>query len=488
MALPNFPNNPTIGDIKIVGDATYECVATLPDAIWRLLSREDKTGTAPTLINVPFQYPTIADAMLSVKNKRIPVGATCTIKVGNGSYVLPSTLLLNHPDGDRLRIVGNETDETQCVLTLPSGVQPTFDMVVVSNGHRLGYFNGFYINIDVKATNYTGLLAVNGAFINCGTKVRVNNFYYGIAARVGSEIICNNAKVYNSGDVGIWAYINSTVQCNNAISNGAVDAANNLGFGIQAEFGSSIECTAASASGCRIAGIAALSNSLVRAHNANASSNLGSGFYASADGHIENHNATANSNTRYGEERVLNGTIAGSTVTLSSNALGSISPYAYFDNSGGLGARIASNGDLRVDTNGANNVYFNTSGGVQTQVAHASSSNSWPLLRGSALNQPGIESAGLAANIDHNIRPKGTGRVFLASQRPNYVAVSGASAGGVPQVSPEGSDPNSDILIKGKGTGMVRLGNHFAGSPAPNGYIEFKLEDGAIVRIPAQRV
>ena len=490
MALPDFPNNPSLGDTKQIGDAVYECVALSPDPQWRLLSREDKTGTAPSFIPVPsLQYPTIAAALASIKNKRIPHGATCTIKVANGSYILSETLLINHPDGDRLRLVGNETDETQCVLTIPSGTQPTFDMIVVSNGHRLGYLNGFYINIDVKATNYTGVLAVNGAFINCGTKMRVNNFYYGIAARVGSEIICNDAKVYNAGDVGIWAYVGSTVQCNNAISNNAYDPSQNLGFGIQAEFGSSIECTGASASGCRVAGIAALSNSLVRAHSAVANSNVGSGFYVSADGHIEHHGATANNNVRYGEERVLGGTIIGGSITLTGNGMGSISPYAYFDNSGALGARIAANGDLRVDVNGSNNTYFNSSGGVQAQVAHTPSTNSWTILRGSGNNQPGVEPGGSASDIDYNIRAKGAGRVFLGSHRANFVAAQGSgTGGGIASLRPEGVDTNADLLLTGKGTGTVRLGKHFAGTPTPNGYVEFKLEDGAVVRIAAQRV
>ena len=441
-----------------------------------------------TIINVPSQYPTINAAFASIANKRIPLGETCTIKVADGTYVLTAPLILNHPDGERLRVVGNETNEQLCKLTLAPAASPTFDMVVVSNGYTLGYLNGFDISIDIKATNYTGVLAVNGSKIYCGNKMRVNNFYYGIAARIGSTVYCDYAKVYNAGDVGIWAYVGSTISCNYAVSNGAIDVPNNLGFGIQAEFGSSIECTGASSSGCRIAGIASLSNSLVRAHGAVANSNLGSGFYASADGHIEHHNATANNNARYGEERALGGTIVGGSVTLSSNTLGSISGYAYFDNSGSLGARIAANGDLRIDVNGANNVYFNSSGGVQAQIAHTPSSNSWTQLRGSSGSQPGVEAAGNASNIDYNVRAKGSGRVFLASQRPNFVTINGATSGGTPSVVPEGSDTNCDLLLTGKGSGSVRLGKHFAGAPTPNGYIEFKLEDGATVRIAAERL
>lgn len=444
--------------------------------------------STPETINVPADYPTIAAAFASIQNKRIPVGSTCTIKLADGVHEVSSSLILNHPDGLRLRLVGNETNELLCTLTIPLAAVPSFDMIVVSNGNSLGYVNGLNIVLPVKATNWTGILAVNGAFINCGNKIRVNNFYYGIAARIGSEVICDYAKVDNAGDVGIWAYVGSAIKCNNAVSNNANDATNNLGFGIQAEFGSSIECTSASATGCRIAGIAALSNSLVRAHNAIASTNTGSGFYASADGHIENHNATANNNTRYGEERVLGGTMSGNSVTLSGNTLGSVSGYAYFDNSGALGARLAANGNLRIDVNGANEVYFNSSGGVQAQVTHTASSNSWTLQRASAANQPGVEAAGNGANIDYNVRAKGTGRVFAASHRSSFVAITGTDAGGIPIVAPEGSSANIDLLLRGKGTGSVRFGAHEAGTVTPNGRIRLKMEDGSIVLVEGERL
>lgn len=444
--------------------------------------------SAPALINVPADYPTIGAAFASIQNKRIPVGATCTIKVADGTHEVSSALVLNHPDGLRLRLVGNETNELLCTLTIPLAAVPSFDMIIVSNGNALGYVNGFNIVLPVKATNWTGILAVNGAFINCGNKIRVNNFYYGIAARIGSEVICDYAKVDNAGDVGIWAYVGSAVSCNYAVSNNATDATNNLGFGIQAEFGSAIECTGASASGCRIGGIASLSNSLVRAHNAIASTNTGSGFYASADGHIENHNAVASGNTRYGEERVLGGTMAGGGVSLSGNTLGNFSGYAYFDNSGALGARIAANGDLRIDVNGANEVYFNSAGGVQSQITHTASSSSWTLQRASSANQPGIEPAGAAASIDYNVRAKGSGRVFAASNRVNFVSFAGADSGGIPVIAAEGGGTNIDLLLKGKGTGVLRWGVHSGGTATPNGYIQFKLEDGATVRVPAERI
>lgn len=434
----------------------------------------------------------IADAMDLCRGFDVAADAILKITAANGSYSVASTISLNHHNGDRVQLVGNVADRSLCVLSTPSGVAPTYDLMIASNGSKFGLVDGFTINLAAKAlaaNNFTAILSLNGADINVGENVYIDKWYYGVAARNGSSVIANGVDVNDAGDVGIWAYNGSFIQCNNATSNNAADVANNLGFGIQAEFGSSVECTAASASGCRIGGIASLSNSVVRAHNAIASNNTGSGFYASADGHIEHHGATANNNTRYGEERVLGGTIVGGSVTLSGNTLGSANGYAYFDNSGPLGARLAANGNLRIDVNGANEVYFNSSGGVQSQITHTASANSWPLLRASSANQPGIEPGGSASNIDYNVRAKGTGRVFVGSHRANFVSVDGSSSGGgTATLRPEGSDANIDLILQGKGGGLVRWGIHTSGAVTPNGYVEWKLEDGVVVRVAAERL
>ena len=448
-------------------------------------------------LNVPStKFPKIKDAMLYLATKRILGDTSVLIKLADGIHYLSESVILNHLDGAKISIKGNTSNRANCKIKIENEAAnggPTFDAFIVSSGYKFGTLDGFEIILDSKAgptRNFTAVLAVDGANIaRVGPAVYVNNWYYGVAARINSEIVCDYVEVNNSGDVGIWAYVGSTIKCNNAISNNASDVTNNLGFGIQAEFGSTIECTAASASGCRIAGIASLSNGVTRAHNAIASNNVGSGFYASADGHIEHHGATANNNTRFGEERVLGGTIIGGSVTLSDNTLGSANGYAYFDNSGPTGARIASNGNLRIDVNGANEVYFNSSGGVQAQVTHTAASNSWMMMRASAGGQPGIEATGTPELVDANVRGKGNGRVFLASQRGNFLAVSGSNSGsGLVILEPEGVDANADVMARGRGTGKFRWGVHSAGSITPNGYVEWKLEDGATVRVAAQRL
>ena len=403
----------------------------------------DNVGTLT--LNVPSEYATIQAAFDYLAGKTIAAGTAVQIKVADGTYTLSSGINANHPQGSQIRLIGNETTPDNCVITV-SGA-PTFDALVVSNGNELGYLNGFKFNLSSKAglaNNYTAVLANNGAVIICGPNLKTNNWYYGIAARNGSFISCDYATVDNAGDVGIWAYVGSTIYCRNATSTNANDSANGFGYGFQAEYGSAMDCSNASASGCYIAGIASLSNSNVRAISATSSSNTGSGFLARDNGTIENHSSTANNNTRYGEERLGGGVIHGNSVTLSGNTIAAYNGYSYFDNSQANGARISANGPLRIDNNGTDPTYFNTSGGVQAEIFHTASSNSWVQLTGSSGNAPRVQAGGSASNIDLQLLPKGTGQ--------------------------------------------LRWGVHSAGSVTTNGYVEWKLADGATVRVAAQRI
>ena len=103
---------------------------------------------ADTTINVPSDFATIQEAVDSLAQSRISNDVTVTIKVADGTYTLTSSIVANHPYGDRIRIIGNETTPDNCIITV-SGA-PTFDAFVVSVGHTLGYLNGFYFTLDIQ--------------------------------------------------------------------------------------------------------------------------------------------------------------------------------------------------------------------------------------------------------------------------------------------------------------------------------------------------
>ena len=350
-------------------------------------------------LNVPASYATVFAAISAIASKSIQNTAVVTIKIADGNYVWDSNQNLNHENGDRIEIIGNQTEPTNVTITTTSA--PTFDMFSVTDGHKIRLLDGMYITTPTKTTssnNFTAILADNGSSIKCGPKVKTNNWYYGIAARNGSFISCMHADVQNSGDVGIWAFNGSTVDARYATSNLASDAANNWGWGFEAEYGSMLDCSGGSSSGCRRGGAGALSNSVIRALNFNGSNNIGSGLYALSGGVIESHNAILNNNAKYGYEQEFGGQIYGANITTTGNTLAPFSNYAYFDNSGVLGARIAANGPLRLDTNGADSCYFNTAGGLQFEVRHAPSASNHLYAQGAPAGSP----VSIRASAYHN--------------------------------------------------------------------------------------
>jgi hypothetical protein len=382
---------------------------------------------------------------------RISPDAVVRLSTANGTLSLTNTLILSHPDSGSIEIVGNESTPASCTITV-AGV-PTFDAIVIPASSNLRKLSGFKLSLVSKAllaNNFTAVLALNGGAAQIENIV-TDNWYYGVTARNGGVITGQNVTVSNAGDVGIHAYNGGVISLNSVTVTDCIDPANPWGFGIQAEFGGAIVVSNAVVSGCKIGGIAALSNGTVRCHNANSSNNIGSAFYAQDGGSIENHNATGNNNTRYGQELIRNGSIFGNGVTLTGNTLGARSPVLRFDN-GSLGARlVASDGDMRIDTSGANNINFNTSGGLQARILHMAGATSYIYMQGSATNQPTVGVGG-AGNADFNAKALGTGRVLLASQRQNFLAVQGADTGNPPALAPEGVDPTIDFYAAPKGT------------------------------------
>lgn len=362
-------------------------------------------------LSVPADFSSISSAWDSIAEWSIASTGRVVIQVADGTYNISTTLVLNHPFGSRISILGNVANKSACVLLF----SPNMDAIYGSLGNAMPFIDGFTIKKSTKAVwpdNTTGILADMGATMNVGANVLVDNFYYGAAWRQGS-----NGKFFgvvdHAGDVGIWSAYGSSGNAQGATSMNAVGTDGggaSLGFGFQAEYGSFLHCQGATASGNAIAGIAALSGSEVQALSATTINNTGSGFYALDGGTIACHNAVSTGNARWAIEEVGASRVIGNNMTTNANTLGSRKPAAYFDNTDSVGARLAGNGAFRIDTNGADPIYFNTAGGLQFQVAHtAAAVNRWSIT-GSATGQAlGLSAVGTDVNIDLSFTPKGTG-------------------------------------------------------------------------------
>lgn len=401
----------------------------------RLIVSADET----VVLNVPSQFATPQAALLAMRHWVI--NGTAQVVIADGVYQLTGTLTPPNPFGANIQIIGNTASPNNVVFmgTNP----PTFDLVVAGAGRTFGRISGVSASVPSKAAlanNYTGFLALNGGVMvldHCNS----SNLYYGVAARNGGDIKYDTGTVTGAGDVGVWAFAGGNIQCNNVTST-ATDVANGLGFGFQAEFGGVLTADNCSATGCNIAGFAALSNGTGRFYNCTSSANPGSGFMSRGGGQIEANGSSSTGNTRYGIEITEYGNIV-QLATNTGNVMGAANPFPYFDTSTGQARLAASVGQLRLDTNDASSVFFNTSGGLQAEIMH------------------------MAAAV-------------------NRLALQGGAAGKAATLRANGTDAVIDVAILPKGNGSyVQFGaGYFGPAPAATGFFSVKLVDGTVVKVP----
>lgn len=119
------------------------------------------------------------------------------------------------------------------------------------------------------------------------------------------------------------------------------------------------------------------------------------------------------------------------------------------------------------------NQLLDTNGNVAlTLVATASAVNYLEITNSATGSDLTIRAAGSDANININVRPRGTGSVYIrdgANSRladfipvvsaANRLVFTSAVAGSAPIISAAGSDTNVDLQLSGKGTGGVVLPN-----------------------------
>ncbi|KHK02063.1 hypothetical protein [Desulfovibrio sp. TomC] len=175
----------------------------------------DVSGTGAA--GMPFA--SISKALGSIAGKLIASGVTVTIQVADGTYAISSTIAIDHPDADKIQILGNTSAETTVAIASIDTAAKTFTVAgnYVSNadaaknivigdiigltGSSTSGLNGGYL---VSGVNFDG---VNTAIV-CSAEALA-------AATVGGGSIvikpCNRCKLLLSGDIHGF-YITSAVK------------------------------------------------------------------------------------------------------------------------------------------------------------------------------------------------------------------------------------------------------------------------------------
>lgn len=314
---PSFPNsvwgglsdNPDRTDLNVKSDPTFhdydrlraELVAvqdyllngdggsgnaniiTSDQTIYVATTGDDVTGDG----TVGTPYATIAKALETLDARAIAADATVTISIADGTYNTSASINVNHPNGDRIQIIGNTGSEASVLLNFnnnTSGIQ-------CFSGNRLGLLNGVTIQGTWTGSGATGLSlsgirASANSLIQCGDSVTVTDFYYGAQADRGGTVEADSITISNGGDAGLFAYNGGNIQANNATISNCRDTTRSLGSGVVSEINGNVRCNTINVTTCDVAGIYCIGGA-VRCDTFTCDTNDGVGVRVARSGSVD---------------------------------------------------------------------------------------------------------------------------------------------------------------------------------------------------------
>jgi hypothetical protein len=393
-------------------------------------------------------YTSIQAALNDIAKWHIESGSLVIIRVLTDIEVSTS-INVNHPQGERIHIIGSNavgggyTQISISTTAFGENQVPNFNLFECTDGHRIGLIDKFRlvgrpINFATGWGAMTGKAAIRAsrqAYINVGSNITIQDWYYGILAEYGSAInatqtpqgISSGVIISNTGMAGIAAMHGSHINATKAnVSNSRLTGA--LGYGILASHGSQVVCDGATVSSNERAGVASFSGSEICAMGVISQNNgfsgrnvYGAGFLASDGGYIECSNliidgVTTNTQalTNYGFafEYLKGGSISGNTGSSTGNTLGITNKFALSTTKNSLAALEANDTTVGVYT----------TKGQQVEIASPPSESTTRLvLTGGVANlSPSIAAAGTEAKIDIQLAPKGTGGRVLLGQNVSF--------------------------------------------------------------------
>ncbi|EKO39696.1 MAG: hypothetical protein B193_1576 [Solidesulfovibrio magneticus str. Maddingley MBC34] len=122
----------------------------------------DTTGTGAS--GAP--YASIAKALSSIAGKLIASGVIVTIQVADGTYNVSSTITIDHPDADKIQILGNTSAETTVAIT---AIDTTAKTITVAGN----YVSNADATKNIQAGDIVGLtgsstIGLNGGYVVSG--------------------------------------------------------------------------------------------------------------------------------------------------------------------------------------------------------------------------------------------------------------------------------------------------------------------------------
>jgi hypothetical protein len=412
---------------------------------------------------------TLTDSIVNTFNaiKNWHIEGLVQIIVASGNWTINEPIVLNHPYGQNIQLIGDTTsanseylleDDALSSVKLyanTTGDTSYFNMFECTEGNRFGLINGFQI-LGNNGVEGSAIKVDGGSLVTLGASMYINGWHYGIKASNGSTVFADYIRTSGCNYAGIYAKNGSNISAMYSKSYNNNYAVGNAGFGYKAEFNSQIKCEVSWAYNNLLSGFIAEYNSSIKASGCRSYDNgdtvgatayRGSGFTASYSGKIEcydylsssgtTYNTKATGNQGYGAEYYNGGMVYGSFGQMSSpaNILGVHSVITNLDPVGGITTVSSDAGALNLKTSDTSSVFIKTNNTFsQVEVLHSVNTVNRLTLKGANEdNVPTVSVEGTANDIGIKISAKGNGYVNLGktlqlgkfTQAPQDITIAG---------------------------------------------------------------
>ena len=171
--------------------------------------------TAVTL-NVPASYADIQAALDYLNDKTFAAGSSATIQVADGTYNYTTFIYVHHPQGEHIKIIGNETTPANVVLQFPQNVHGFW----IGNSKGIYKINGFTIKGAGKSVGSGGTgfyVNLGGSVEKLGPNIVIKDFRsHAVRVEQNSVLHADGITVQNCGD-GFYATYSGTIFADSAM-------------------------------------------------------------------------------------------------------------------------------------------------------------------------------------------------------------------------------------------------------------------------------
>jgi len=306
----------------VINDPNFEVISENMQ-LYVATTGSDSTGTG-TLAN-PWATPHKAVNWLSSRTIKLGIGVT--INIANGDYTFTEELILEHPNGNQIRILGGTTTGNRPVETLTgslTGIET--GNTVASQTYNVGLLTSFY-NTVLRFNGTNGLRCnTNGGttldrilIVGDGTTPFCNGVCVGVSDDSASGMIGigTSVAVHNFSANGVLSRHGSYVFAQNV-------TVTNCNNGFACLYGGNIRTGSGLASNCAGDGFRITNGGSIRAYASRSHYNGGSGFSILQGGSLDIVGSSSTSNTGAGVSVRYGGSVGARSVTASRNVGGGV--------------------------------------------------------------------------------------------------------------------------------------------------------------------